>query len=134
MSEDEVLLNSYPVKGFEELQFVNVYPVQSTGLLGNLLVMGEENQLVALPQFSQYLQGGCRPGIVKVDQDIIDNKGHGPTFFRPVLQAGQPQGKVQLVATACGHGLHAKGCLLPVAANTDQYRLAPAIHIDRYFL
>ena len=80
--------------------------VQLQANVCDLLVMGEEQNLILGPQATKGLQSSAGADLVKVDQDVVDNKGDGFTLFKAMLQGGQSKGQEELIPGAVAHACH----------------------------
>ena len=93
-----------------------------------VLVVGEEDDLGPARQIGKRAQRGRGPRVVEVQQDVVDDEGDRLVALEPVLDAGDPQGQVELVAGAVAHGFQADrfGC---AGSDAHQHGLAPSVKI-----
>lgn len=56
-------------------------------------VMSEKDNLGPAGQFCEYLQGGSRPFIIELDQNIVNDKGYGFVFLQISFKACQPDAR-----------------------------------------
>ena len=85
---------------------MNLPHIQLLPSVCDLLVMGKEQDLILCPQAPKGLQGSAGSVLVKVDQDVVHDKGYRIAFFQAVLQGGQPKGQEELIPGAVAHAFH----------------------------
>ena len=81
--------------------------------VANVPVVGEEYHLCLLRHLCQNPEGLVRPCIVEVHKDVVQDEGHRLSLFHSLLQAGKPEGKIQLIACSVAHAVHPDPASIP---------------------
>ena len=68
--------------------------------------MGKEDNLGFFGEICQNLQGYPGSVIIKINQNIIDDKRHWLTGVYSPFQSGEAQGKIELVPCSRAHFFH----------------------------